>query len=414
MNATDQSDHIAASDNVESTNFVSIETKQDTESVEENPTEFSRDECPVNPVIPPLKFEGSADTEFPGENPDFTINPVPSMLKLKIGGGKIKKWKKKVTSKSLKKARGHLVLPKLQSSIDEFHQTPRGTPLGKSYMLVSQGLSRQPLNDDHSEIENCLHRKSDVHSSMSSTSSSKVNSREAYDREKTQETVDRPGEAAHNELDNVQKEHTDNTLCLGNTVSITSATNVAFDLLEMEGMQVLPTNKPSKCETMKHYLLDLAADQEDWQLWQQLKAAPLEAFDFSMLKENKPEPEPDIAVNLGALNKKLTLSYDLSHQPCPIAILGQKSATFSRRDPLPLSTAMKNGSLKDLKQLAVAQSQLMPRVTGAPAVSSAANAKTMAHGVYSFCLPSTEWLRAWFPSSAQVTNQSTIYSKASL
>jgi len=88
-----------------------------------------------------------------------------------------------------------------------------------------------------------------------------------------------------------------------------------------------------------------------------------------------------VVENIEALHKKLTLSYDWSHHPCPIAVFGKKSMTFNRRNPLPLSTAMKNGSLKDLKKLAVTQTQLLPTGTASPHVSG--TVKTMAHGVYS-------------------------------
>ena len=381
MNASDQSDPVDASDFVEPADLASTDSSQESDGDDfvETPREYVTEESTAKPQVPLLRFQ--VVRQFPEANPDFSVNPLS---KLQIGGGKVRKRKKKRISKSLRH-KHPLLLPKLESSVDRFHQSPRGNPLGKSYMLVSQGLSRQPVTDDH--VEKHSHKKSDLFSPRNSTTvKSDVLNRQ---NTATMEEESKP--------DTVQKECTNSTL--GNTVSIMSTSNV--ELLELEGVQVLPTDNPGKCETMKHYLLDLAADEEDWRLWQQLKATPVEAFDFSTPDEQKTYLDADVAENIEALHKKLTLSYDWSHHPCPIAVFGKKSVTFNRRNPLPLSTAMKNGSLKDLKKLAVTQSQLLATGTASPRVSG--TAETMAHGVYSlFQFHSVvECLALHFTSSAQ-------------
>ena len=317
--------------------------------------------------------------------PESFPRPI-APLELQNGRGKIAKRKTKKLTPRPPKQKCRVVLPKLLSSVDKFHhQTPRGSPRGKSYMVVSQQLSRLHFTDDHNEIE----RRSPGESGSSSRSSASSCNLEVRGGEKN--VVDSPERTGHTRLDivdNVQQGCTDSKdeLCARNIVSVTSASKVT--LLEVEGSHALPTDESGKCETMKDYLLDIAASQEDWTLWQKWKAAPPDAFDFNTAEERK---AGHVAVNVGALNKQLTLAFNWSHRPPrPIAISGHKTRTFTRKDPLPLSRAMKKGSLKNLKHDVVAQTQLSPKVTGPRyKAASTMNGVSMAHGVYRLCLPFT-------------------------
>ena len=370
-----QSDH--ANDNVDSTEY-----KQGPCSPDENPTDFPEDtleECPVNPLrIPLLPYQVCAEND-PVEYPEFLRPFAP--VKLQNGRGKISKRKKKFTPRpSNQKSR--LVLPKLVSSVDKFHRTPRGSPREKSYMIVSQQLSRLNLTDDHGEIEKCSPGESES-SSRSSVSSCKAKLK-VYGREANADIAADDPERTVIGLDNVQKECSDNKdeLCALNIVSVTSASKVSFD---KEGSHALPTDESGKCATMKDYLLDIAASQEDWTLWQKWKAASPDAFDFNTLEQRKADR---VAGNVGALNKQL--AFDWSHRPPRPIISRHKSRMITRKDPLPLSRAMKKDSLKNLKEDVVANTQLLPKVTGARyKAASTVNGWSMAHGVYRFCLPFT-------------------------
>ena len=366
-----QSDH--ANDNVDSTEY-----KQGPCSPDENPTDFPEDtfeECPVNPLhLPLLPYQECAEND-PVEYPEFLRPFAP--VKLQNGRGKIVKRKKKFTPRASNQNLSRLVLPKLQSSVDKFHRTPRGSPREKSYMIVSQQLSRLNLTG---EIEKCSPGASES-SSGSSVSSCKAKL-EVCGREKN--AVDTPERTDHSGQDNVQQECIDNKdeLCALNIVSVTSASKVSFD---KEGSHALPTDESGKCATMKDYLLDIAASQEDWKLWQKWKAASPDAFDFNTLEQRKADR---VAVNVGALDKQL--AFDWSHRPPRPIISRHKSRMITRKDPLPLSRAMKKGSLNSVKQDVVAQAQLLPKVTGARyKAAGTVNGWSMAHGVYRFCLPLT-------------------------
>ena len=365
---------MTANDNVDSTEY-----KRGSGSP--HPTDFPEDtfeECPVNPLhLPLLPYQECAEND-PVEYPEFLRPFAP--VKLQNGRGKISKRKKKFTPRASNQ-KSRLVLPKLQSSVDKFHRTPRGSPREKSYMVVSQQLSRLNLTDDHGEIEKCSPEESES-SSGSSVGSCKAKL-EVCGREKN--AVDTPERTDHSGQDNVQPECIDNKdeLCALNIVSVTSASKVT--LLEMEGSHALPDDNSGKCATMKDYLLDIAASQEDWTLWQKWKAASPDAFDFNTLEQRKADR---VAVNVGALNKQL--AFDWSHRPPRPIISRHKSRMITRKDPLPLSRAMRKGSLKDPKQDVVTHTQLLPKVTGARCkAASTMNGWSMAHGVYRFCLPFT-------------------------